>query len=558
MARDIEAEVKVKDGTKPGLDSVERRFRESGKKIEKEYDRFGKSAGDKILRSIGAISPQLATRLSAAFGDAASIGAPLLVSGVAAALPGLSALVGAAVSGGAAGLGIIGGVALAARDSRVKAAGTNLAATLLAGLSDRAGTFVQPVLRSLDVMEDAFARSGDKIESIFSKSSRFVLPLAETLAGVGENLISGLELAVGRAGPVMDALNRGLEGTGRAVESFIDDVTANSAANAAVLEQTFTSLNGTIVLVGETLGGLADIFGFLNSIMPLSAFTTLNRLFGETGESARKTGSGTFGAAQGISAVGDAAAIAETDAALFNKALQDNARAAQDASQAQASLFDDVTRVGAAYDAAREAAKKNGASLDANSKKGRANREALSALASSMNGLRTNYAKSGASAEAVTSKLTTQRAQLIRVINSMGTTGAAARALADKLLGIKNRNVSVKVNAAGAAKTAKEVREGINSIHSKTVSVTVRVNASQLASVERRLARATGEYMAGSGFAIMAPGQLSRVGGALELFSTIENRIMLDGRPFRNYVDDKVRASEAKDRHRRRYGGRHL
>src|SRR3954464_2826134 len=112
MARDIEAEVKVKDGTKPGLDSVERRFKESGKKIEKEYDRFGKSSGDKILNGIGAISPMLAKRLSSAFGDAASLGAPLLVSGVAAALPGLSALVGAAVSGGAAGLGIIGGVAL--------------------------------------------------------------------------------------------------------------------------------------------------------------------------------------------------------------------------------------------------------------------------------------------------------------------------------------------------------------------------------------------------------------------------------------------------------------
>lgn len=559
MARDIEAEVKVKDGTKPGLDSVERRFRESGKKIEKEYDRFGKSSGDKILRAVGAVSPQLAKRLSAAFGDAASLGAPLLISGVAAAMPGLSALVGAAVTGGAAGLGIVGGVALAARDARVKAAGTNLAATLLAGLSDRAGTFVQPVLNSIKIMEDAFARSGDKLESIFSKSSRFVEPLAATLAGVGENLISGLELAVGRAGPVMDALNRGLQGTGEAIESFIDDVTSNSAANAAILEQTFASLNTTIVVVGEALGGLADIFGFLNSVMPLSVLTTINELFGVTAENARKTGSGTFGAAEGIRDVGDAAKIAETDARLFNKALEDNARAARDASAAQASLFDDATRVGEAFDNAREAAKKNGASLDANSKKGRANRDALSQLAGALNKTREDFAKTGASAGAVTGKLNTQRGQLIKVINSMGTTGAAARALADKLLGIKNRNVSVKVNAAGAAQTAKEVRLGIEAIHSKTVTVSVNVNASRLASVERRLARVGGGF-AGltDSFGLTAPGQLSRTGGPLEVISTVENHISLDGKPFRNYVDNRLRASEAKDRHRRRYGGRHL
>src|ERR1044072_4616961 len=101
MARDIEASVKVKDDSKAGLDSVERRFRESGQKIEKEYDRFGKSAGDRIMRGVGAISPMLAKRLSSAFGDAASLGAPLPLSRIGAALPALSALVGAAGTGGA-------------------------------------------------------------------------------------------------------------------------------------------------------------------------------------------------------------------------------------------------------------------------------------------------------------------------------------------------------------------------------------------------------------------------------------------------------------------------
>lgn len=561
MARDIEAEVKVKDSTGPGLKKVEENFRKSGKKVEQEYDRFGKSTGDKLLRGIGAVSPMLAKRLSSAFGDAASIGAPLLIAGIGAALPAMSALIGAAVTGGAAGAGILGGIALASRDARVKEAGTNLGQTLLAGLTDRAGSFVQPVLNSVKILEGSFVKSGAAISRIFQNSSRFVEPLARAIASISEDLISGLDIAIGRAGPVIAALTNGLKGTGEAVKGLIDDLSSNAQGNADVLEQTFSALNGTLTATGKILGFLSETFSVLNKIMPLSAFSNLGRIFDDTDKSARKVGSGTFGAAQGIQTAGDAAATAEKDAQLYSAALEENARAAQAATDAQRNLFDDTTKVGEAFNEAKEAAKKNGETLSSHTKKGQANREALSNLANTLNAYRSDLEKSGASTTRVNGVLNTQRSRLIAAAIQFGATKAQARAYANQLLGIpKKTDTTSKLNAAAAKREARGYQAQLNSIPRNVVTtVSVNVNASRLASVERRLARvSSGEFAnGGSSFGLTAGGQTARTGGPLEVFSTVENRIFLDGNPFRQYVDAKVRASESRARHRSRYGGRH-
>jgi hypothetical protein len=409
-------------------------------------------------------------------------------------------------------------------------------------------------------MENAFERSGDKIENIFENSAKFVEPLAETLAGVGENLIDGLDLAVSRAGPVMSALNEGLEGTGEAIEGFIDDVTQNSTANAAVLEQTFQSLNSTITLTGETVGGLADVFGFLNSIMPLSAFTTLNEVVDRFDGSARRTGGGTFEMAGGFQAAGDAAETAAADTQLYEKALRENASAAKEASRAQSSLFSDTTAVGAAMDEAKEAVRRNGQTLSAHTEKGRANRTALSQLAERLNAYRGNLEKSGATTTQVNGTLNSQRAALIRVATQMTGNARKARQLADELLGIpKKTDTKSNLNTQKAKAEAQAYKNDLGSIpRNISTTVTVNVNASRLASVERRLARAAaGEYAGGSSFGLNLPGQLSRVGGPLQLTSTVENYLSIDGGPFRKYVDNRVRTSEARQRHRQRYGGKH-
>lgn len=558
MARDVDVDVNVKDNTKPGLDAVERSFRKSGDNIKKEYDRFGKGAGDGIVKAIGAVSPKLAAKLAEGLGDGARLGAPLLLSGMAAALPVLSGLIGAAVTGGAAGAGILGGVALAARDARVQASGQALASNLLSGLTEKAGVFVPPVLASIGIIDRKFKESGDSIAHIFEDSARFVEPLTESIGTAMQSIIEGIEIAVSRAGPVVDAIGAGIEQTGATVKGVMDQLSQNGEANAAVLAETFSALNGVLALTGSTLNVVTSIFAELNKVMPLSLLGTINELFNGTAEEAQAAADAEKAVADENIRVAAAAELVAKDQELYNKALEDNARAAEAAASANASLFDDVTRVGEATDRAAASAKKNGRTLSENTAKGRANRQSLSGLASAMNGYRSNLEKAGGSTSKVNGVLSTQRSRLVAAAQSMGATRSQAGRLADQLLNIKPRAVSVKVNGtAAAASNARNVRQEIELVRSKSVTVSVNVNASRLASVERRLARLGATNAGGDSFDQVAAGQgQSRTGGATPIEVSSTTVVNLDSRPFREMTARQVRDDRSRVRFRDRVGKR--
>lgn len=558
MARDVEADVKVNDKTKPGLSSVERNFKSTGDKISKESDRFGKSAGDSIIRSLASVSPKLAKTVADGMGTGAQLGAPLLISGIVSALPVLSGLIGAAVTGGAAGAGILGGVALAARDERVKAAGAALASNLLSDLGTKADVFIAPVLNVIDSIGERFQENGDTIESIFANSAKFLEPLADSVLDFTGSILEGIDIAVGRAGPVMSALNDGIETLGNSIEGFFDNVSSNSEANAAVLEESFNAAAGAVNILGAALSGITYIFAQFDKVMPLSLLGQLVGLFEDTDDKAKEATTGLHANASGMQVLSDATEVAGKDFQLFNKALQDNAAAAKAADEAQRSLFDDLTQVGEASDKATASAKKNGRTLSENTEKGRNNRAALSALASAFNGYRGNLEKSGRSASEVNRVMSTQRSRLVAVAQSMGQSKSAANRLADSLLGIKPRSVSVKVNgSAAAASNARNVREEIAQVKSKSVTVTVRVNDTQLDAVERRLARAGGANAAvGDSFGQNAAGQLSRVGGAAAVNATVTSNLYLDGRLVHSYTDQQIAASRSREKFRSKVGRR--
>jgi hypothetical protein len=559
VARDIEADAKINDKSGPGLKKFEENVRRTGKNVDKEFDRFGKSAGDSILKGIGAVSPKLAKSLAKGIGDSASLGAPLLISGLGAALPVLSGLIGSAVTGGAAGAGIIGGVALAARDPRVKDAGTTLASNLLATLSTDAESFIGPVLNSIDKIGQKFTQLRPLITSIFEGSSKFLEPLIDSALDFSESLLQGIDIAVGRAGPVMEALGNGIELLGSSIEGFFDNLSANAEGNAVVLDQAFKSVAGTITLLGQVLGGVTYIFEQFNAIMPLSLLGQLNDAFNDTADSGRRTQGGTFGAAEGVRRVGDAAATTEADMKLYNKALEDNARAAQASADANAALFSDATRVGEATDAASAAAKRNGKTLSENTAKGRANRDALSNLASAMNGYRANLEKSGASTSTVNNTMNTQRSRLVAVANSMGITGQKARDLANRLLGIPTkRDTKVNVNTAAASAAARNIREEIAQVKGKTVSITILTpgltRAREAVNLRRELLLLnSGSGGSWHGFA-GGEGSGRRVGGALSVTSNVA--VNLDGRAFRDYTTQQIASDRNRTAFRNRVGRR--
>jgi len=562
VARDIEANATINDQSKKGLDSFSRNVRDTGKKTEKEFERTGKSSGQSFIKSIGTVSGKLAGKISDSIGDGARLGSPLLAAGIAAGLsaglPAISGLIGAAVTGGAAGAGIVGGVALAAQDSRVKAAGTQLGQNLFTGLQDRAGSFIQPVLGSIDILEAKFLETGDTLERIFENSSKFVEPLADSAAEAVQSIVEGVDIAVGRAGPVMTALNEGIEGTGESIKSFFDSTSANAEANAAVLDSAFDSINGTIATVGSTLGLITSVFAEFDKIAPLSLFTSLNELFGETAEEATASAAAIERQNDVMQRGGLTVEQLTAVENAYNKALEDNARLAQDALNAQQGLFSATTAYGEALDRAKLAAKENGATLSENTAKGRENRGALDSLASAYKRVVAEQEATGGSSVALAAKQTQLRSQVYAVALSMTKSKAEANKLTNALLGIPSPKPKVTLNTAGAASQARNVREEIAQIKGKTVTVTVNVNASRLAKVNAQLDRlqASGYYSGSSGFAAAGGDITSRVGGAAAIEVAQSLSVNLDGRPFRDMTARAVADSRDRERYRNRVGKR--
>ncbi|WP_240806100.1 hypothetical protein [Streptomyces sp. BPSDS2] len=98
----------------------------------------------------------------------------------------------------------------------------------------------------------------------------------------------------------------------------------------------------------------------------------------------------------------------------------------------------------AAIDAAAEAFKKNGKTLDENTEKGRANNQALDDLANSTIKAAEGARQSGASWGAVNKIYDRGRAALIRSAGAMGLNRSEAKALADQILRTPNKTAKLK------------------------------------------------------------------------------------------------------------------
>jgi TP901 family phage tail tape measure protein len=149
----------------------------------------------------------------------------------------------------------------------------------------------------------------------------------------------------------------------------------------------------------------------------------------------------------------------------LNSALTAQELAAKNAAQAQADLAGQIrdsanaalaasgSEIGyqAAIDDAAAAIEKNGATLDINSEKGRANRSALDGIASSALAMTDANAKAGAGSDVLTAQMATARQSFIDTAIRMGMTADQAKALADKYGLIPGTvKTNVETNAAEA------------------------------------------------------------------------------------------------------------
>jgi hypothetical protein len=169
----------------------------------------------------------------------------------------------AGLLGGAGIGGVIGGLVLAKRDSRVQAAAKELGDEVLGALDKSAGAFVPAALQGIEQIRASFKRVDKDLASIFNNSARFVKPLINAVTGFIENVVDGAEKAVRGARPVIDALERYLPRLGDALGDVFASVADNGPEAAVALGQLFDIIEIGVRSVGFIVNGLTELYGLL-------------------------------------------------------------------------------------------------------------------------------------------------------------------------------------------------------------------------------------------------------------------------------------------------------
>lgn len=541
MARDIEFNVTASDKTERGLTSAERNIDRHGKKIQSDVDKMGKGLSKTLLKTIDSISPQLASSLAKGFSSASSAIAPVLAGMAVVAVPFIAATISAAVIGGAGIGGVIGGVLLAARDPRVKEAGSSLGKSLLQTLTQQASVFIEPVLHSIGLIQSNFTAMGGDLRSIFQNASKFVEPLTRALLSAVRSITTGVRALVSKAGPVIDVISQGIAALGDAIGDVFEELSQNGPAAAVALKIAFGTVELAIRGVGAALEVLTKTFGFLAKVGAFGPELQRNMI---TYEAEAKIAAD---ATQQVAASFD---IAKFGAVAMSGAISVAAAAAQGLASSNHTLFDSATGVGEALARVKKSFDENGKSMSANTEKGRANRTALSGLASALNANYDAFVKVNGQGSAANKVASSNYNSFIKSATGAGIASGAAKRLAAQLGLVPGKKVTNFVANTDAARArAIALQNKIDAIHGKTVTITI----NEVTNSYRRV-HDNADRLKNSASDFAAATTPTRIGGPTPI--NVESRVQvdLDGRPFFDYVDKTQRAETKRQNHRDRVG----
>jgi hypothetical protein len=546
MARDVEFNVTASDRTGNALNAAARRVAATQKKMTDDAEKSFGGLGKHLISVAELAGPRVGQAVTRGLASASEMIGPLLGSGVIAAAPLIGATLSAAVIGGAGIGGVLGGVMLAARDPRVAAAGKTLGADLLASLTDSARPFIVPVLQSIDQIRAGFDRVSGNVQRIFANSSKFVGPLTDGVLAFTESLIRGFDTLVSRAGPVIASIRGGLTQFGSALETMFDQIATGADGAATAIDTIFDTLSGAALTLGPIITGLTDIYNLSNKIAPglLPVIARIQEMSDTTGTLSGHTAAaaGAWDAANGPAA--NYAATLEALAATQRTLIGDNV-----------SLMEATTEAAQAFRTAREAVAAHGRGLDLNTKQGLANSETLAGLARKLNAQYDAYIKVHGAGEGANEILRSNRSNFLQVANAATGSAAAARRLADDLIGIPDRKPKVELldRASGKVNT---VINRLAALRDKTVNVTVRVHQSGDAAALRKQDQTSTFSATGYTSSIAAGAGQYRTGGptAVNLSSTVN--VALDGAPVRAITTQAIDDNERRRNWRERVGAR--
>ncbi|MEU8327127.1 hypothetical protein [Micromonospora sp. NPDC048839] len=496
MARDVEADILVRDKTSPGIQSVERNLKQVSDQAEKMNSTLGKglaqwgrgfqklgeqaskwansgdSAGKRFARGIGnglskvaelggAVGGSISKAVTAAGPQVALAVSAVLVGAALAAAP----AIGAAVVGGAGLGGLVGGVMIASKDARVAAAFGDLKEKAGKQLQEAAGRFVPASLEAIKVAKSAFAGMLPDLKRIFDVSATWLAPFTQSVGRGAQLALAGITRAITKAGPIITVIGKGVEGIGREVGKVFASLSDNGNSMALALKGVFFLLESSIKNVGMVLNFLTEAFEYFVNKIPggkklLDSMT-------ESQDGAKSSALNLSGGFQALAGDANAAAAGLTNAKQKADELVDS-----NIGLARSQI--------ASRDATRQAAesiRENSKEKLTNQQRADANKLALLSMADAFNQETAAGEQSKIGAGQASAAYATNRAALISMAEKAGLSKTKAEELAASLLRIPG-NVPTTINAdtASAMSKLETFQKKVNNLTGKTVTVTVQSN----------------------------------------------------------------------------------
>lgn len=223
--------------------------------------KIGAKAGGALVSGLTSATETLVSSLPKALSN------PYVLTAVVAAATTVGVFAGAALNGailGALGTGVVAaGIALAAKDPRVEKEAVSLGDFLLSGLISAASSFVAPVRQSIRNIRSEFRDMLPDIQGIFREASQYVAPLTSAVTGFVRNILPGIKAAVANLQPIFDVLSRKIPDLGRVLGNDLEYLSENAEGAAAGLEVMFNTLEWGIHIVTATLATLSQMVRFV-------------------------------------------------------------------------------------------------------------------------------------------------------------------------------------------------------------------------------------------------------------------------------------------------------
>jgi len=446
---------------------------------------------------------------------------PLLI---AAAIPVAATL--AAIWGPAIGAALVGGIGIAAvggalavgiamgfRDEAIQNAVHDLKESIVQNLTTSTQAFVPAMQGAIKVVKSGWDDISLTVGKALAKSAQYVQPLTQGFTNLVKNLMPGLTNAIEAAGPIVAQLKSGLEGTGKSLGKLFQTVADNADSAASGIELLFVIVEGTINTLASALDSLAsgwvkvtkfgkestDVFAAMAGWMPVVGGYSkdMNAIWTELNKTATGEHMDTY--ARQIKGVGTSMTDAERDALLLRTANANLTNSFKSASTEAGTLKAALDALnGAAVDSeqaelayqeaidnATASAKENGATTDANTEKGRNNRQALLELRDSIIGkVQATYDETlatkgqAAADQAAGAAAAAGRQQLIATAIQMGMTKQEAIDYANRLLKIPGQvGTYVNINDIDAKERIQAVKDALARVPgSKTININVKAD----------------------------------------------------------------------------------